>query len=218
MPALRFLALATLAFVLPGGAFLWYQQLARLEREAVRVLRGPELELAEGARVTWRVALGASTEDQAWMDCQGQPRLRVPVPGAVDDGLRLRASARYVADGALPDAPAFVGGAGPVEATVRGGWVDLGPLWLNYLQPLEVDVEVVAVERRAGAAPAPTHPVLAGAASADYELARKLDRTVFIAFVCIGAFGVLLLGFVERHRTFLPGTAGVLSGGNDRAR
>lgn len=231
MPALRFLALATLAFVLPAGAFLWHQQLARLEREAVRVLRGPDLALEPGARATWRLALDASTEDEAWMDCQRQPRLSLRTPAAPSAPLtasvsgtvsvsgtasaaerpRLRARARYLAAAGLPEVDAFL-------ASEPGGWrgaepgpdgvVELGALWLSYVQPLEIEVEVLAWPAGADAAPiGAAHPVLSGEVSADYAFARELDRTVFIAFVCLGVLGVALLAFTERRRCAPPGAS-----------
>jgi len=213
MPALRFLALATLMFVLPAGAFLWHQQLARLEREAVRVLRGPELALAAGARAVWRLALDTSTEDQAWMDCQRQPRLSVPLPVTPNgtERPRLRARARYLAAAGLPEAAAFLGPTldGAREAEPRpDGVVDLGALWLSYDQPLEVEVEVVRWPSGSDLAGfAPVRPVLAGEVSADYAFARDLDRTIYIAFLCLGALGVALFLVAERRRGFIDPSA-----------
>jgi len=210
MPALRFLALMTLVLVLPSGAFLWHQQLALLEREATRVLRGPELGLAPGARATWRLELDANTEDQAWMDCQRQPRLSValPVTPAGTERPRLSARARYAAAGVLPAAPAFVGATTPEEAREvepgPDGVVQFGPLWLSYLQPLELELEVVAWPSSAGLAGFdPVRPVLAGEASADYLFARQLDRSLFVVFVCLGVLGVVLFLLVERRRGFV---------------
>ncbi|MEZ6016831.1 MAG: hypothetical protein R3F49_17060 [Planctomycetota bacterium] len=206
MPALRFLALATLLFIVPAGAFLWHQQLARLESEARRVLRGPALSLVAEAAVTWQIDLAASTADQAWMHCQRQPRLTVAAP----DGTRLRATARYLAHGGLPEVPAFVAqGQGHPPGTVplagivaeaRDGRAEFGPLWLSYLQPLEV---VVRVEEAPSGAPSVTTPELAGEVSADYAFARDLDRSVFVAFACIGVLGAALFVLVERKRTFV---------------
>ena len=70
MQALRFLALSTVGFVLLAGTLLWYQQIARLESEAVRVLEGPELALEAGASTKWELDLDGATADQAWMDAQ----------------------------------------------------------------------------------------------------------------------------------------------------
>ncbi len=187
MPALRFLALLTLAFVLPGGAFLWHQQLARLEREATRVLTGPALACEPGAAVTWRLDLAGSRESEAWMDPQQQPWLRcAPAPG-----VRVRATARYLAAGPFPEAPAFIGAASRT-ADAEGRF---GPLWLSFVQPLEVTLEVLEAPPGGGAA---LQPVLAGEVSADYALARKLERTVYWAFLAIGAFGVALLVWTAR--------------------
>jgi hypothetical protein len=217
MAAFRFFALATLIFVLPGGAFLWHQQLARLEREAVRVLRGPELAVAAGARATWRLELDASTEDQAWMDCQRQPRLSVPLPVTPNAALRPRVSARarYLAKGGLPEAQAFMspGGANGVHEVAAGpdGVVELGPLWLSYEQPLEIELEVTAWPSGSDLAGfAPVRPVLAGEVSDDYTFARQLDRTIFVAFVCLGVFGVVLFVLVERRRGFMDPYAAAL--------
>jgi hypothetical protein len=225
MPALRFFALATLMFVLPAGAFLWHQQLARLEREAVRVLRGPALGLAAGERAVWRLDLDASTEDQAWMDCQRQPRLSVAVP-VLPNGLvmpngserpRLRARARYLAAGALPEVEAFI------DATVDGvreaeprpdGVVDFGTLWLSYLQPLEIELEVVAWPSGSDLAGfEPAHPVLAGEVSDDYAFARQLDRSIFVAFLCLGVLGVVLFLLAERRRGFVDPRAALVGRG-----
>lgn len=196
MPALRFLALATLAFILPAGAFLWHQQLARLEREATRVLTGPELALAPGAELVWTLDLGASTEDAAWMDCQGQPALHVPLPRGATVGVR----ARYLARGVLPERDAWVAPAEGARVVREGADTPatFGPLWLSYLQPLELTFAVVAAPPGGGTA----RPVLAGEVSPDYTFARDLDRTVFTVFVVVGAAGVALFALVERHRTF----------------
>jgi hypothetical protein len=214
MPALRFFALATLMFVLPAGAFLWHQQLARLEREAVRVLRGPALALEPGARATWRLELDASTEDQAWMDCQGQPRLSVALPVTPNgtERPRLRARARYLAAGALQEAPALIGSTpgGAAADAVReaepgpDGAVQLGSLWLSYLQPLEIELEVLAWPSSADLAGfEPVHPVLSGEVSDDYAFARQLDRSIFVAFLCLGVLGVVLFLLAERRRGFI---------------
>jgi hypothetical protein len=227
MPAVRFLAFLTLVFVLPGGALLWHQQIALLEREAARTLRGPDLELAPGARSAWRLELAASTEDQAWMHCQRQPRLSValPITPAGSERPRLRARARYVAEGEFPEAAAFVGASAPDEPREAepgpDGVVWFGPLWLSYLQPLELELEVVAWPASAGAASA--QPELTGEASADYVFARSLDRSIYVAFVILGVFGVLLFVLVERRRAFVVPTAddgapAPITGGRGTAR
>jgi len=189
MPALRFLALLTLAFVLPGGAFLWHQQLARLEREATRVLTGPGLSLEAGARATWRLDLAGSRESEAWMDPQQQPWLRLPPT----PGLRVRATGRYRAAGPYPEAPAFVG----AEARTADAEGRFGPLWLSFVQPLELELEVL--EAPPGRGGETLRPTLAGQVSADYALARDLERTVYWAFVALGVFGVSLLVWTTRR-------------------
>jgi len=211
MPALRFFALATLAFILPAGTFMWHQHIALVERWATRILEGPALTLAPGQRVTWRLDLGGDSMDDAWMHVQRQPRLEVP---GLPPGTRLSARARYVATESWPEARAFLGAGPPTEVrpaeASSTGTADFGALWLNYAQPLELEVEVLSVPPN-GDAPSsrnalpnsdtiPIRPRLLGEVSADYSLARRMERSVFIVFVILGMGGVVLWLFTERHR------------------
>lgn len=201
MPALRFLCLLTLAVALPSGLFLWHRQLARLEREAVRVLEGPRFALAAGTTATWRLDLDADTEDEAWMDAQRQPRLSVRSPGGVGD-VSLRARARYVASGDWPEVSALMLGESWVLGEPRGDEVGFGPLWLSYLQPLEIELEVLgapAASEGGGAEPAAREavPILSGSVDPGYAFARSVDRKLFVAFAALGALGLALLGAVE---------------------
>ena len=201
MQALRFLALSTVGFVLLAGTLLWYQQIARLESEAVRVLEGPELALEAGASTKWELDLDGATADQAWMDAQRQPRLTVPLPSGAE-GVEVRVTARYVATQEFAESPAFLPraegeaqGALARTSELTDGRLDLGFLWLSYRQPLELDLEVLDAGTAQGAV---VRPRLAGTVHPDYAFARDIDRTLFNVFFVLGLVGVIGLVLVER--------------------
>lgn len=189
MAAFRFLALITVGFVLLLFVFLLHLGHARLEREAVRAIEGPELALRVGEPAAWTVDLGGRTLADAWPEAQRQPRLSLASEG-MPAGAVLQARATYALppedEGGEPRPFDAVIGGGPLRAQATGeeGALDLGALWMSWEHPLTVTVELVG-----GAEALAVRPVLRGEVTEDYVEARSYGRVLWIAATVLGAMG-----------------------------
>lgn len=186
MNAFRFLSLITVGFSLLVLVFLLNATQGRMESEATRVLKGPELTLAAGETAEWILHLGGGRVEEAWPAPQRQPRFFLV--GATDTGLgeaHVTVQATY-SDMAGKTYPAFIAG-GASASGVPGeipGELECGPLWMNW----DFDLHLKATVQAVGAG-GTAQLVMRGDATEDYLAARSMARTLWAVFTAIAAAG-----------------------------